>query len=98
MDWCFTVTHKLLMNAVNLLLRDTQIRALGKAPERHHLGLLNWIWNNKPLAPGKDAFIFQVDDFVSAARHCEKGTRLGDFIETYLNQWPESHIKVTPQT
>jgi len=77
----------------NLLLRDTQIRALGKAPERHHLGLFNWIWNNKPLAPGKDAFIFQVDDFVSAARHCEKGTRLGDFIETYLNQWPESHIK-----
>ncbi|PVH80171.1 hypothetical protein DL98DRAFT_654965 [Cadophora sp. DSE1049] len=77
----------------DLLLHDTQIRALGQAPERHHLGLFNWIWNNKPLAPGKDAFIFQADDFISAANHCEKGTRLGDFIETYLHQWPESRVK-----
>ncbi|KAH7409599.1 hypothetical protein BKA64DRAFT_665364 [Cadophora sp. MPI-SDFR-AT-0126] len=77
----------------DLLLRDTQVRALGQAPERHHLGLFNWVWNNKPLAPGKDAFIFQANDFVSAAKHCEKGTRLGDFIETYLDQWPKSRLK-----
>jgi hypothetical protein len=79
---------------VELLVQDTQIRALGQPPPRHHLGLFNWIWNNKPLAEGKDDFMFHVDDFVSASKHSETGTRLADFIEEYFDRRPDSPFKV----
>ncbi len=81
---------------VELLVQDTQIRALGQPPPRHHLGLFNWIWNNKPLIEGKDDFMFHVDDFVSASKHSETGTRLADFIVEYFDRWPDSPFKVLP--
>lgn len=80
---------------VDLLLKDSQVRALGPAPARHHIGLFNWIWNNKPLGEDKDTFIFNVEDFVSAANHSRKGGRLANFVEAYLHRWPESRIKVS---
>ncbi len=79
---------------VELLLQDSQVRALGQPPARHHLGLFNYVWGYKPVAEGKDDFIFHVEDFVSVAKHSEKGTRLGDFIESYLDRWPNSRLKV----
>jgi hypothetical protein len=56
------------------------------------------MWGYKPIAEGKDDFIFHIEDFVSAAKHSEKGTRLGDFIESYLDRWPNSRIKVCVDT
>jgi len=66
-------------SAVELLLKDSQVRALGQPPTRHHLELFYYMWGKKPLAEGKDDFIFHAEDFVSAAKHAEKGVRIGDF-------------------
>jgi hypothetical protein len=81
----------------DLLLRDSQVRDLGKAPPRHYRGLYNWVWGVKPLCPGKDDFIFHVEDFVSVAKHSQNTTPLADFIETFFDHCPESRIKVCPQ-
>jgi hypothetical protein len=82
--------------AVELLLKDSQVRALGQPPARHHLELFNYMWGEKPIAEGKDDFIFYAEDFVSAAKHNEKGARIGDFIESCLDHFPNSRLKVCP--
>jgi hypothetical protein len=55
------------------------------------------MWGYKPIAEGKDDFIFHAEDFVSAAKHGEKGARIGDFIESYLDHFPNSRLKVCSQ-
>lgn len=82
--------------AVDLLLKDSQVRALGPAPARHHLGLFNWMWHHKPLGENVDTFIFHAEDFVSIANRVAKGGRLADIVEAYLHHQPESLIKVSP--
>ena len=79
---------------VELLLNDSQVRALGQPPPRHHLELFNYMWGYKPIAEGKDDFIFYAEDFVSATKHSEKGSRIGDFIESCLDHFPDSPLKV----
>lgn len=76
---------------VKLLRAESQVRALGRAPPRHHLGLLTWMLNNKPLADEKDGFIFHVEDFVTVAKHSDKGSVIGDWIEAHvLDIWPKN--------
>jgi hypothetical protein len=52
------------------------------------------MWGYKPVAEGKDDFIFHAEDFVSATKHSEKGARIGDFIESCLDHFPDSLLKV----
>jgi hypothetical protein len=54
------------------------------------------MWGEKPIAEGKDDFIFYAEDFVSVARNTEKGARIGDFIESCLDHFPNSRLKVCP--
>lgn len=80
-----------------LLLRDSQVRDLGKAPPRHYRGLFNWVFGEHPLCPEKEDFIFHAEDFVSVAKHSDKGTPLAEFIQTFFDYSPESRLKVCPQ-
>lgn len=74
---------------VELLVLESQVRALGQASPRDHLGVLTWMINEKPLGDGADSFIFYPEDFVSVARQSEQTTVLGRWIEAHvLNRWP----------
>ncbi|TVY91318.1 hypothetical protein LAWI1_G004589 [Lachnellula willkommii] len=81
----------------DLLLRDSQVRDLGKAPPRHYRGLFNWVFGEHPLCPGKEDFIFHAEDFVSVAKHSDKGAPLAEFIQSFFDCSPESRLKVCPQ-
>jgi len=81
-----------------LLLKDSQVRALGRATQRHYLGLFNFVFTEKPLPEEKMGFVFQAEDFVSTSRQSEKGNRLGDYIEAYIDRWPQSPFKRFLQT
>ena len=78
----------------DLLLKFSQLHALGKSSERNHMQLLNWILNNKPLAKEKDNFIFRADDFASPTRQPGKDRYFEDRIESSLDNSPNSILKV----
>ncbi|TVY15252.1 hypothetical protein LARI1_G008861, partial [Lachnellula arida] len=82
----------------DLLLRDSQVRDLGKAPPRHYRGLFNWVFGEHPLCPGKENFIFHAEDFVSVAKHSDKGAPLAEFIQSFFDCSPESLLKSLFQT
>lgn len=52
------------------------------------------MYTEKPLGLEKMDFIFHAEDFVSASRHSEKGNRLGDAIEAYVDRNPQTRLKV----
>lgn len=67
---------------------EAQVRALGQASPRNHLGLLTWMMNEKPLIDRKDGFILHPEDFISVAKQSDKAM-LGDWIEAHvLGRWP----------
>ncbi|TVY58597.1 hypothetical protein LCER1_G001571 [Lachnellula cervina] len=90
--------RKKLSEFYELLLRDSQVRDLGKAPPRHYRGLFNWVFGEHPLCPEKEDFIFHAEDFVSVAKHSDKGTPLAEFIQTFFDYSPESRLKSLFQT
>ncbi|KUJ23408.1 uncharacterized protein LY89DRAFT_713875 [Mollisia scopiformis] len=85
-----------------VLLYESQVRALEPAPPRHHLGLFDYMRNRKPLAPDRDDFILHVEDFVSVAKKSESGTRITDVLEIFMASCPRIakflHLKRILQT
>lgn len=79
---------------VKLLLLESQVRTLGQASPRNHLGLLTWMMNEKPLVDGKDSFILYPEDFVSVAKQADKGTVLGDWIEAHVLDRLHTRLRV----
>ncbi|KAF4630198.1 hypothetical protein G7Y89_g7942 [Cudoniella acicularis] len=84
--------RKKLCEYFDLFLHVCQVRALERPSERDYFSFVNWMWNEKPLVKGKDDFAFYAEDFVSATKHSEKRTRLGNFIETRLDRWPRLRV------
>lgn len=76
------------MKTDELLLYESQVRALERAQPRHHLGLFTYMQNRKPLGEGKDDFILYAEDFISVAKQSEKGTRIADLIESLVTIFP----------
>ncbi|KAF4624918.1 hypothetical protein G7Y89_g13250 [Cudoniella acicularis] len=48
-----------------LLLRDSQIRRLGRPSQRVHRNFMDWIWTQNSIGPADREFIFHEHDFVS---------------------------------
>jgi hypothetical protein len=51
----------------DLLLKDTQMRALGKPMRRNCQNVLHWIIGHKPVVKGEDDWILRADDLVPLA-------------------------------
>ncbi|KAK0110099.1 hypothetical protein ONS95_002755 [Cadophora gregata] len=75
----------------DLVLRHAKMQALGRTPKRVHKVLYNWIWQNKPLAPGYWDFIMHQDDFLSINGH--GSNYFETFLQDRLNSWPWSFLK-----
>ncbi|KAE8441481.1 hypothetical protein EG329_004905 [Mollisiaceae sp. DMI_Dod_QoI] len=90
--------HKKICEYFEVLLYESQVRALEKAPPRHHLGLFTWMRNRKPLGDERDDFIFHLEDFVSVAKQSEKGTRIADLLESFVTWCPNPITKYILQT
>lgn len=84
----------------DILLKFSQLRALGKTSQRDHRTLFNWIWTKRPLDRGYDNFIFHADDFVSVTKCSERGrllernTYFEDKIRSHIARFPKSPLKV----
>ena len=64
--------------------------------ERHHRSVYDFNINNRSFEGGEDSFLFEIDDFVSAKRRSisRKSNRIEDFIETFLQNNPDSRLHV----
>lgn len=83
------------MFIADLILKYAQLRALSKTTKRNHKKLLDWIVDEKPLGIGKYDFIFHdADEFVSPGRTPEKDRGFEDNIESLLDYWPLSFLRV----
>ncbi|KAH6679131.1 hypothetical protein B0J14DRAFT_580100 [Halenospora varia] len=80
--------QKLLSEYFDFLLKYCQVRELDRPTKRNFYGFYNWMWSQGPLCKDKREFMYHIDDFVSAYKHSEKSTRLGDFMERRLDKWP----------
>ncbi|KAH8597950.1 hypothetical protein B0O99DRAFT_684650 [Bisporella sp. PMI_857] len=70
------------------LLLDANVRALGQASPSQHRAVFTWMWNEKPLAEGKDRFIHCADDFVVLNRSVGNRTPLRKFLGDLFNRLP----------
>jgi len=49
----------------DLLLKQAQLRALQRTPNRDHATVFNWLWKYKPVGRGEYNWIYHPNDFVS---------------------------------
>ncbi|KAH7409613.1 hypothetical protein BKA64DRAFT_403189 [Cadophora sp. MPI-SDFR-AT-0126] len=72
----------------------TRIRNLEGVKERHHRSVYDFNINNRSFEGGEDAFLFEIDDFVSARTRSGSGksSRVEDMIESYLQNNTESRL------
>ncbi|PVH80175.1 hypothetical protein DL98DRAFT_532376 [Cadophora sp. DSE1049] len=80
-----------LKEYVELVQRHAQMQALGRPPQRSHRSLYNWIWQNKPLAPGYWDFILYEDDFLSI--NGDSTSYFETFLQDRLQDWPWKLLK-----
>ncbi|TAQ88256.1 hypothetical protein B7494_g3437 [Chlorociboria aeruginascens] len=80
------------------LWQDMKFRSRGRAPTRNHSGLFDWMWNNKPIIEDKFSFIYHADDFVSPIDYSKKRNLIEDWIESFLDRWPNFPIMSFLQT
>jgi hypothetical protein len=87
---------KLTLLPADIVLKDAGLRALGKCPPRNAKALFTWVWDEKPLAiaAGKSDFIFYPDDLVSLAGQSQHDRPFENFVESFLDSYPLSWIKV----
>ena len=87
---------KLTLLLADIVLKDAGLRALGKCPPRNAKALFTWVWDEKPLAiaAGKSDFIFYPDDLVSLAGQSQHDRPFESFVESFLDSYPLSWIKV----
>lgn len=78
----------------DLLLKDTQLRALNSVPKRDHVHVFNWIWGHKPLDKGEYDFILHRNDFISSANLYGRRDGFDDFVEACISRWPQSPLTV----
>ncbi|PVH74926.1 hypothetical protein DL98DRAFT_518965 [Cadophora sp. DSE1049] len=92
-DLLDTIEEKLTVY-YKFLDRYTRIRDLEGVKERHHRSVYDFNINNRSFEGGEDAFLFQIDDFVSAKKTSgsRKSNRVEDMIESYLQNNPESRL------
>jgi len=77
-----------------LLLKDSQLRALPQTSPRNHLNLFHWVWGRKPLDAGEYDFIYHSDDFVSIAGGAYEKDAIDNFVEAFLVKWASSSLHV----
>jgi hypothetical protein len=53
------------------VLKEAQLRALQRTPNRDHATVFNWLWLYKPVNQGEYDWIYHPDDFVSVKRTSE---------------------------
>ena len=81
-------------------MRAAQIKALGKATERDHLSLFNWIWKTDQLDEGYYDFVYHADDFVSVttcsaqSKGLDRSNYFEDRIRSHIKKYPRSPFKV----
>ncbi|PVH80178.1 hypothetical protein DL98DRAFT_654972 [Cadophora sp. DSE1049] len=92
-DLLDTIEEKLTVY-YKFLDRYTRIRDLEGVKERHHRSVYDFNINNRSFEGGEDAFLFEIDDFVSAKKTSgsSKSNRVEDMIESYLQNNPESRL------
>lgn len=59
------VIDRRLKDYDELLLRETEIRKLGRPSQRVHRNFMDWIWTQNSIGPEDQQFIFHEHDFVS---------------------------------
>ena len=92
-----TVNHTAYADThtVDALRDEAFLHSLGPAPARNHLAVFTWMRKRRPLAPGEGDFIYHVDDFVSLPQHSDKERRMKNFIESRLDNRPNSWLRVS---
>ncbi|KAH7308776.1 hypothetical protein BKA65DRAFT_173734 [Rhexocercosporidium sp. MPI-PUGE-AT-0058] len=86
--------EKKLTAYYKLLERYTRIRDLDGVKARHHRSVYDFNINNRSFEGGEDAFLFEIDDFVTAKKSAgsAKSNHVEDMIESYLQKNPESRL------
>ncbi|CAG8979744.1 hypothetical protein HYALB_00013488 [Hymenoscyphus albidus] len=74
-------------SADEILLKDSQLRALPTPQSRDFKSFFNWIRTRRPLNPGQDNFAFHQEDFVCSVSTPRTGFDL--VITSCLSRWPE---------
>lgn len=77
---------------VPLLLNYQRLNSLDQTPPRDHDSVFRWLWKWKPLDTPEFAWINRPGDFVSLVPPRRSG--LENFILRYLDNWPQSYLKV----
>ena len=80
--WMYSLSNVLKTRANlgldDLLLKEAQLRALQRTPNRDHATVFKWLWSYKPVDQGEDNWIYHPDDFVSV-----KPTSEGWWVEVF---------------
>jgi len=79
----------ILMKLDDLLLKDSQLRALKQTSPRNYRSVFHWIWGRKPLDAGEYDFIHYSKDFVSIAENTRKDG-IDGLVGACLDNWPSS--------
>lgn len=69
-----------------MLLRAERLQSMGPPTKRNHRSLFNYIWNEQPLEPSEQEFIFRQDDFVTLANGQDDSwleARVEDFVKIF---------------
>ncbi len=75
----------------DLVLKHSQMQALGRATKRNHRSVFNWIWTNKPLDDGYDDFIFYARDML--AMEGNRSNYFENLVQDKIHTWPFSMFK-----
>jgi hypothetical protein len=79
-------------------MKYVDVRGLSPVDPRYHRNVHTWMIDNPPLLEGEDAFIFSLDDFITARRSSENSlqheSRIADVLESCIAKYPQSRLHV----